>query len=78
MNQNTCNTYYTINRSLSKIITIIMETYIELSTQARDQEFFRTGQVCWNKDTSINISCTTHETEAPQEKLPEYFTPRYS
>ena len=67
--------YYTTSRGLSKIIRINIDTYIELSVQARDQEFFRAGEVCWNKDTSINISCTTHKTEAAQGKLSEFFTP---
>ena len=57
---------------------IIMETYIELSAQARNQDFCRAGEVSWNKGTSINISSISHEREAPQGKLSEYFTPRYS
>ena len=74
---NTCNIYYTISKSLSKTIRIIMKTYIRLSVQAPSQEFFRAREVCWNKSTSINSLCTTCEREAPQEKLPEFFTPGY-
>ena len=70
--------YYTISRSLNKTIRIIMETYIELSVQARNQELFRAEEVSWKKGTSINVSCTTHEREAPQGRLTDYFTPRYS
>ena len=55
-----------------------METYIELSVQARNQELFRAEEVSWKKGTSINVSCTTHEREAPQGRLTDYFTPRYS
>ena len=55
-----------------------METYIELGAQARNQDFCRAGEVSWNKGTSINISSISHEREAPQGKLSEYFTPRYS
>ena len=56
------NIYYTTSRSLSKVIRIIMETYLELSVQARNQELFRSKEASWNKCTSIN---TTRDTGGP-------------
>lgn len=49
-----------------------MKKFIELSDQARDQEFFKAGEFCWNKGTLIIISCTTHEQEVPQGKFSEF------
>ena len=37
------------------MIRIIMEAYIEVSAEARKQEFFRAGGVCWKERTLINI-----------------------
>ena len=39
---------------------------------------FRAGEVCWNKDISINVSCTTNKREALQGKLSQFYTLRYS
>ena len=55
MIQNICNIHCATNRGLSKIIRIIMEIYIEVSAEARKQEFFRAGGVCWKERTLINI-----------------------
>ena len=41
--------------------------------QARNQKFFRTGEVSRNLDTSINISSKTQEKEAPQGKIWNFF-----
>ena len=46
---------------------IIMETYIELSAQARNQDFCRAGEVSWNKGTSINIHLY-HTKEKPHRE----------
>ena len=42
--------------------------------QARKQEFFRAGEFSRNQGTSINISSTTHERKAPQEKIWFFFS----
>ena len=55
---------------------IIMETYIEISVQVRNQKVFRAGKVSWNKGTSINILCITHKRKALQGKPLEFFTPK--
>ena len=41
--------------------------------QARNQEFFRTGEFYCNEVTSINIPPTTHERKTPQEKKLDFF-----
>ena len=38
------------------------------SKQVLNQIFFRAGEVCWNKGTSIIISCTTDKRKAPAPK----------
>ena len=43
--------------------------------QARNQEFFRAGEFSRNQGTSINISSTTDERKAPQEKNMGFFLP---
>ena len=35
-------------------------------------EFFRAGEVFWNKGTSINISSTAHERKDPYGKIFEF------
>ena len=77
MDQNTWKIYYTTSWSFNKIIRIIVETYVELSIQARNQKFLKTEEVSWNKVTSINIFSTTHEREAPHGQISEIFTTRY-
>ena len=67
----------TTSRRLSNIIRIIVETSTELSIQAHNQ-FFRAGEVSWDKGTLISISSTTNERKALQGKLSEFFSPRYS
>ena len=41
--------------------------------QARDQEFFRAGEVFWNEGTLINILSTTRWRKAPQGKISEFY-----
>ena len=48
--------------------------YIYIYTyQARNQEFFRAGEFSRNQVTTMNISFTTHEREAPQGKKMVFF-----
>ena len=42
-------------------------------TEWRCQMFFRAGEIFWNKDTSIRISTTIHETKVLQGKMSEIF-----
>ena len=44
-----------------------------MHNQGRYQEYFRTGEVSWNKDTPLNISSTTHERKTPQGKTSKFF-----
>ena len=39
-----------------------------LYKQVRNLKFFGAGEVSWNRDSSINISCTTYNRKAPQGK----------
>ena len=45
----------------------------ELKYERSSQEFFRAGEVIWNKYTSINISSATHERKAPLGKIRSFF-----
>ena len=42
----------------------------------RNQEFFVAGEVPWNIDGSINVSCITYNGKAPQGKELFFFFPR--
>ena len=44
-----------------------------ISWQARNQEFFRAGEVSWNEGTSINVSCEAHKRKALQRKIFVFF-----
>ena len=44
-----------------------------ISWQACNQEFFIAGEVSWNEDTSINVSCVTHKRKALQRKFFVFF-----
>ena len=50
-----------------------MELEIITSFQARNQEFFRAGEVFQNKVTSINFLSSSQERKAPQGKISEIF-----
>ena len=41
----------------------------ENHAQVCNQEFHSSGEVSYNKSTSINISSTTHERKPPQESI---------
>ena len=41
--------------------------------QARNQKFFRAGEIFWNEGTSINVSCVTHKRKALQRKILVFF-----
>ena len=49
-----------------KIVTLIM-------TQARNQKFFRTGEMSWNQGTSINILLKGQEKKNPLGKIWKFF-----
>ena len=49
-----------------------------LRMQARNQKLFRAREVSWNLGTSKNISSKRQEKKAPQGKILEFFSPRYS
>ena len=46
--------------------------------QARNQKFFREGEVSWNQGTLINISLKNTRKKGPAEKNLGVFSPRYS
>ena len=52
---------------------VSIESILLLLLQARNQIFFRAGEVSWNSGTSINISSKTQEKKAPQRKILNFF-----
>ena len=42
--------------------------------QIRNQEFFRAGEVSWNKGPSTNKSLTSHERKFPHGKISEFLS----
>ena len=41
--------------------------------QRCNQEFFRAGDIFWNKSHFINISFAIHERKSPQGKMQQFF-----
>ena len=54
-------------------VICVMFDIITIAEQARNQEFFRAGEVSWNKSTLINNPSTTHERKVPQEIILGFF-----
>ena len=61
---------YAINDCIFKLIIFkgreILKTH--------NKKYFRTGEVSWNEDTSINISSKTEERKALQGKVWDLFS----
>ena len=51
---------------------------VKTITKARNQEYFRAGEVSWNKGTLIKILSIKHQRKVSQGKILEFFSPRCS
>ena len=47
---------------------------VPTSYQGRNQEFFWTGEVSWDKATSINFSSLKNKRKALQKKISSFFS----
>ena len=56
-------------------INYLFTVWLNLSSQTRNQKFFRAGEVSWDYGTFINILLKTPEKKAPQGKAWEFFLP---
>ena len=55
------------------IVCFYSKCLLYYSLQARNQNFFRAGEVSWDEGTFINILLKTPEKKAPQGQIWEFF-----
>ena len=70
-----------VNNEDSRVTSIVNFEHMSrlfLVLQERNQKFFRAGVLLWNLGTLKNISSETQEKKAPQGKILEFFSSRYS
>ena len=42
--------------------------------KGQNQKCFAAGETSWNRDTSINVSCTTHKRKDPQGNILDFIS----
>ena len=64
------NVYHNFLSTLTNDFYVILFTI--QTPQWRNQEFFKTGEVSWNKGTLINIQPAVHERKTPHTVKPAF------
>ena len=63
---------YLVRNNTAKIKVIVLILIWEFR-QARNQGFFRVGEVSQNKGTSVKIKSASYKRKRPQGKISEFF-----